>query len=130
MEAAVAVTAEHVKNRQQFGQPLGRLQAVQHMMAESFIELQETRSILYRGLAGIDAEPAGRRRLAVSAAKAYSGDSSRLVCANCVQLHGGYGITDEYQVGHCYRKVVLLEKMFGDTMYHAERVAAAVLPAM
>lgn len=128
MEAAVEATSEHVKNRVQFEQPLGKLQAVQHMMAESFIELQETRSMLYRGLADIEsATPL--RRSAVSAAKAYAGRAGKIVGANCVQLHGGYGITEEYLVAHCYRKLVLLEKLFGDTEYHTERVAEHFLPA-
>lgn len=129
MEAALEATGDHVKSRIAFNAPLGKLQAVQHLLAEAFIEVQESRSILYRGLAEFDAS-ARSRRLAASAAKAYIGPSAKQVCGICVQLHGGYGITDEYLVGHCYRKVVLLEKLFGDTFHHTERVASLAFPVV
>jgi alkylation response protein AidB-like acyl-CoA dehydrogenase len=122
MEAAVALAADHLKTRVQFKQPLGKFQALQHIMAECFVELQETRSILYRGIAGIDGDAESRAE-AVSYAKAYAGPSAKLVGANCVQVHGAIGITEEHAVGNCYRKLVVFEKKFGDTEYHLKRAS-------
>jgi len=124
MEEALAITAEHLKTRVQFGQPLGKFQALQHRMAEMFVEAQESRSILYRSLVHMERDPA-RRGEAVSAAKALIGEAALFVGANCVQLHGGIGITEENRIGHYYTKMLLFEKLFGDTDHHMDRFAAS-----
>lgn len=123
MEAVMEITAEYIKTRVQFGQPIGKFQALQHRMSEMFVEVQHARSILYRGMAYLD-KNATQRRKAISAAKAVAGKASRFVCAQGVQLHGGIGMTEEYQVGHYFRMMTLLEKMFGDTDFHLSRFAA------
>jgi alkylation response protein AidB-like acyl-CoA dehydrogenase len=92
-------------------------------MAEMFVETQETRSILYRGLASIDADPKARRA-AVSAAKVFVGNAGRFVGGQGIQLHGGIGVTEEYSVGHYYKKLVTIEKLYGDTDHHLERFIA------
>jgi alkylation response protein AidB-like acyl-CoA dehydrogenase len=122
MEVVLDLTSEHLKNRVQFGQPLGKFQALQHRMAEMFVEVQEVRSILYRGLAYIDA-PAAERRAAVSAARIVCAGAGRIVGGQGIQLHGGVGMTDEYPVGHYFKRLIALEKAFGDTDYHLERLA-------
>jgi alkylation response protein AidB-like acyl-CoA dehydrogenase len=122
MEAVLQLTSEHLKSRQQFGQPLAKFQALQHRLAEMFVEVQETRSILYRGLAHSDAPPA-ERRAAVSAARIVAANAGRVVGEQGIQLHGGVGMTDEYQVGHYYKRLIALEKAFGDVDYHLERLA-------
>jgi alkylation response protein AidB-like acyl-CoA dehydrogenase len=121
-EAVLDMTGEYVKSRVQFGQPLSKFQATQHRLAEMFVEVQEMRSILYCGLAHIDAEPAQRRR-AVSAAKVVAASSGRLVAGLGIQLHGGIGMTEEYRVGHYFKKMVTTEKLFGDVDYHLARLA-------
>lgn len=123
MQGVMDMTAEYIKTRNQFGQPIGKFQALQHRMAEMFVEAQHTRSILYRGMAYLD-KPEPERSKAVSAAKAAAGKSGRFVCAQGVQLHGGIGMTEEYPVGHYFRLMTLLEKQFGDTDYHLARFAA------
>jgi alkylation response protein AidB-like acyl-CoA dehydrogenase len=123
MEAVMAITADYIKARVQFGQPIGKFQALQHRMAEMFVAVQETRSILYCGIAHLD-RPADERRRMISAAKAVAGRASRFVCAQGIQLHGGMGMTEEYQVGHYFRKMVLMEKMYGDTDFHLGCFAA------
>ena len=123
MEAVMTTTADYIKARVQFGQPIGKFQALQHRMAEMFVAVQETRSILYCGIAHLD-RPTDERRRIISAAKAVAGRASRFVCAQGIQLHGGMGMTEEYQVGHYFRKMVLMEKMYGDTDYHLGRFAA------
>jgi alkylation response protein AidB-like acyl-CoA dehydrogenase len=124
MEAVVEITAEHIKTRVQFGQAIGRFQALQHRMAEMFIELRETRSILYQGMAHIDGT-ATERREAVSAARVYAANAGRFVGGQGIQLHGGVGVTEEYRVGQYYKKLLLLEKLFGDSNWHRRRFAAA-----
>lgn len=123
MEQVLDITAEYLKTRVQFGQPIGKFQALQHKMAEMFVETQETRSILYRGLASIDADPKARRA-AVSAAKVFVGNAGRFVGGQGIQLHGGIGVTEEYSVGHYYKKLVTIEKLYGDTDHHLERFIA------
>jgi len=124
MEAVLELASEYLKTRQQFGQPIGRFQALQHRMAEMFVEVQETRSILYRGIAHLEAAPAARR-VAVSAAKVMLGSAGRFVGGQGIQLHGGIGMTDEYQVGHYYKRLLTLEKMYGDSDWHLDRMVRA-----
>jgi alkylation response protein AidB-like acyl-CoA dehydrogenase len=124
MEAVLAITNDYLKTRQQFGQPIGRFQALQHRMAEMFVDVQETRSILLRGIASLDAEPAARRR-AVSAAKAMLGSAGRFVGGQGIQLHGGIGLTDEHPIGHYYKRLLVLEKLYGDSEWHLSRFIEA-----
>jgi alkylation response protein AidB-like acyl-CoA dehydrogenase len=124
MEVVLQLASEHLRSRQQFGQPLIRFQALQHRLAEMFVEIQETRSILYRGLAYIEA-PAAERRAAVSAAKVVAANAGRVVGEQGIQLHGGVGMTEEYQVGHYFKRLIALEKAFGDVDYHLERLASS-----
>jgi alkylation response protein AidB-like acyl-CoA dehydrogenase len=120
MQAVMEITSAYIKQRVQFGQPLGKFQALQHRMAEMFVEVQSTRSILYRGMAYLDAEPTARRH-AVSAAKVVAGNAARFVGAQGIQLHGGIGLTDEYSVGHYFKKLIAFEKKFGDAEFHIGR---------
>ena len=124
MEAVLELTGEYLKTRQQFGQPIGKFQALQHRMSEMFVEVQETRSILLRGIANLEGEPAARRQ-AVSAAKVMLGTAGRFVGGQGIQLHGGIGVTDEYQVGHYYKRLLALEKIYGDSDWHLDRFIAA-----
>ena len=124
MEAVLALTSDYLKTRQQFGQPIGKFQALQHRMSEMFVEVQETRSILYRGIAHLDDAPAARKQ-AVSAAKVMLGSAGRFVGGQGIQLHGGIGVTDEYQVGHYYKRLLALEKLYGDSDWHLDRFIQA-----
>jgi len=124
MEAVLEMTGEYVKSRSQFGQVLFKFQATQHRLAEMFVEVQELRSILYRGLAHIDAGVTARRR-AISAAKVVAAGAGRTVAGLGIQLHGGIGMTDEYRVGHYFKKIVTFEKLCGDTDYHLARLGAS-----
>ena len=121
MEKVIAITGDYVNERQQFGQPIGKFQALQHRLAEMFVEVQESRSALYRGLAHIDADPEARGR-AVSAAKVAIARSGKQVGALGIQLHGGYGMTMEYQVGHYFRYLTAYEKKYGDLDFHLARM--------
>ncbi|MEO8804485.1 MAG: acyl-CoA dehydrogenase family protein [Burkholderiaceae bacterium] len=124
MEAVLEMTSEYLKTRHQFGQPIGKFQALQHRMAEMFVEVQETRSILYRGIAHLEGGAAARRQ-AVSAAKVVLGTAGRFVGGQGIQLHGGIGVTDEYQIGHYYKRLLVLEKLYGDSEWHLGRFIEA-----
>ncbi len=123
MEAAMEQTAEHLRNRKQFGKPLAAFQALQHRVAEMFVEVQETRSALYHALAHIESEPTVRNA-AVSSAVVVASEAGRIVGGLGIQLHGGVGMTDEYQVGHFFKRLLVLEKAWGDVDYHLDRIAS------
>lgn len=126
MEAVMQMTAEHLKNRSQFGQPLARFQALQHRMAEMFVEVQESRSILYCGLAhtGADAE---RRTTVISAMKAVVAHAGGIVGGAGIQLHGGMGLTAECAVSHYYKKLLAFEMIHGNVDEHLNRLAGRAI---
>jgi len=113
MEACLEITSDYIKTRVQFKQPIGKFQALQHLMADMFVDTQEARSIVLRALASIEA-PAPQRRRAVAAARVVAGESARRVSASGVQMHGGYGQVDEYRISHHFRQMMVLNKLFGD----------------
>jgi alkylation response protein AidB-like acyl-CoA dehydrogenase len=125
MEIVLQLTAEHLKTRTQFGHPIGKFQALQHRMAEMFVEVQEVRSILYCGIAHLDAEPSVRAAV-VSAAKLVTLEAGRLVGGQGVQLHGGIGMTQECAVGQYFKKLLAFEKTYGDADWHVNRLARRV----
>ena len=87
-----------------------------------FVEVQETRSALYHALAHLDAEPR-ERNAAVSSAMVVASEAGRIVGGQGIQLHGGVGMTDEYQVGHFFKRLLVLEKSWGDVDFHLDRIA-------
>ncbi|MGE0383105.1 MAG: acyl-CoA dehydrogenase family protein [Gammaproteobacteria bacterium] len=121
MEACLQVTSAYIKERRQFGQPIGKFQALQHIMSDMFVDTQESRSMLFHGIAHIDdPDPAVRKR-AVSLAKFAIGRAGHAVAAGGIQLHGGYGVTDEYVISRYFRRLMAIEKAFGDTADHGRR---------
>lgn len=125
MESVLQFTSEYLMTRVQFGQPIGKLQALRHRMAEMFVEVQEVRSILYCGLAHLNAEAAVRGAI-ISAAKLVTLEAGRIVGGQGIQLHGGIGVTEEYAVGHYFKKLVAFEKTYGDGAWHLQRLARHV----
>ena len=123
-EQAFATINDYLKTRVQFGQPLSTFQALQHRMARMFTELELMRSVVEAALEAIDA---GRSDLdqAVSLAKATASDTLKLVSREMVQLHGGVGMTDEYDAGLYMKRAAVLEAMWGNAAYHRERFARA-----
>lgn len=121
-EAAFHQTNDYLKQRVQFGQVLSTFQALQHRMAKMFTELELMRSAVEGALEAIDA---GRSDLdqAVSLAKAIASDTLKLVSREMVQLHGGVGMTDEYDPGLYLKRAAVLETMWGNAAYHRDRFA-------
>lgn len=120
MEAVLQLTSDYIKTRMQFGQPIGKFQALQHRMAEMFTDTQSARSLLFHGLSAIDA-PAPARAAAISAAKVGIMQAGKSVTAHGMQLHGGMGMTDEVPVGHYFKRLIALEKAYGDIDWHLAR---------
>lgn len=123
-EAALEVAAKYAGERQQFGQPIGKFQAIQHLASEMFAAAYEARSALYQALAASTSDPASRA-LATSIAKVKLAESGQIVGRNGIQIHGGYGITDEYAISHYHRRLLSLEKQYGDKDHHLRVIAAA-----
>ncbi len=122
MEEVLRICSYYLKERQQFGQPIGKFQSLQHIMADMFVAAHQSRSALYQALANLEADAPDRER-AVSLAGLTIGEAGQVVSRQGVQLHGGYGVTDEYEVSHHYRYQLVLEKRYADLDLHALRVS-------
>jgi pimeloyl-CoA dehydrogenase small subunit len=126
MEAMHAMTLEYLKTRQQFGKPIGQNQVLQHRSAEMLIALEQGRSMAMLAAMMIDEPDPEERAHNIAMAKVGVGQASRFVAQNAVQLHGGIGMTEEYAVGHYFRRVMVVEHMFGDPAHHLSRLAERV----
>ena len=125
MEALLTKTVEYSKTRKQFGTAIGTFQALQHRMADMFIECQLARSIVIMAAMKLDgSEGAAEKAKAVSAAKSRIGKAIRKVSQEAIQIHGGIGMTEELDVGHLFKLVTAAEIMFGNTDFHTERFAS------
>lgn len=116
-------TVEYVKQRTQFGKPIGSFQAIKHRCADMAVTIDASRSAAYYAGWAL-AEDAPDRTRAVSMAKSYSGDASRFVCNESVQLHGGMGFTWELGLHFYLRRAKVLEYSYGDAAYHRDRLLA------
>ena len=126
MEAMHAMTLEYLKTRQQFGKPIGQNQVLQHRAAEILIVLEQGRSMAMLAAMMVEEPDPAERTRNIAMAKVGVGQASRFVAQNAVQLHGGIGMTEEYAVGHYFRRVMVIEHMFGDPTYHLSRLAEGV----
>ena len=120
------VTLDYLKNRTQFGVAIGSFQALQHRMAEMFTELELARSMAFvAAMTLTDEDDAHRRARGISAAKVQIARSGRFVGQNAIQLHGAIGMTEEYKIGHYFKRMTTLERLLGDSDYHLARYIAA-----
>jgi acyl-CoA dehydrogenase len=122
MAQAFALTVEHLKSRQQFGVPIGSFQALKHRAANCFMEIELARSCVLAATRAVDAGDADARRL-VSLAKARCSDGFVLVANEGVQMFGGVGMTDEYDIGFYMKRARVAELSFGDAAFHRDRWA-------
>ena len=125
METLNAQTLEYLKTRQQFGQPIGRFQVLQHRAVDMFIHCEQSRSIALLAAMKSASSDAGERRRAVSAAKALIGRSGRFIGQAAIQLHGGMGVTDEVAASHYAKRLTMIDFWLGDTEHHLARFARA-----
>ncbi len=124
MDAALWLTRDYLSTRKQFGVTLNTFQALQHRMADMLVETELARSMLLRGIAALSDSDPQTRRAGVSAAKVQIAEAAVKVTGEAIQMHGGIGVTEEYVVGHFYKRAVLARGLFGSIDLHLERFAA------
>jgi alkylation response protein AidB-like acyl-CoA dehydrogenase len=123
MDKTLEITAEYLNTRKQFGVLIGSFQSLRHRIADMKMQLELGRSMSYYASLKLNA-PADERRRALSRAKFQLGQSMRFVGQQAVQLHGGIGVTDEYIVGHYFKRLTQMEMQFGDSLHHLGEVSA------
>ena len=121
-EAAFEATLDYLKQRKQFGVLIGSFQALQHRAAEMFCEIELTKSSVMAAMKAADEGSNDLQRLS-SLAKTIAGETLHLVSNEAVQMHGGIGVTDEYDVGFFLKRSRVAEQIFGSAKYHTERYA-------
>jgi pimeloyl-CoA dehydrogenase small subunit len=123
MRVLLDATVEYSKTRKQFGVPIGKFQVLQHRMVDMFIQAEQSASIaLMVTLKLGDSET--ERKKAASAAKVQIGRAGRFVGQQAVQIHGGMGMTDELNVGHYFKRLTMLDALYGNVDHHLKRYAS------
>ena len=123
MQVMHETTLEYLKTRQQFGRPIGQFQVLQHRSVDMLVALEQARSMaMFAAVTAAD-EDATERRRAIAAAKVQIGRSGKHVGQEAIQLHGGIGMTTEYKVGHYFKRMTMIDKMFGDADVHLAMLA-------
>ena len=121
-EAAFETTIDYLKQRKQFGVLIGSFQALQHRAAEMFCEIELTKSSVMGAMKAADEGSNELQRLS-SLAKTMAGETLHLVSNEAVQMHGGIGVTDEYDIGFFLKRARVTEQIFGSSKFHTERYA-------
>ena len=125
MWAAHDQTLAYLKTREQFGQPLAAMQALQHRIVDVYVQCQLAQSMAWDAVEALEQERHARPRgWRVSAAKAFIGDAGRQVGQEAVHLHGGIGMTDELPIGHYLKRLTAIDRMAGDSAWHRSRFTA------
>ena len=123
MQVLVDTTVAYSKQRKQFGVPIGKFQVLQHRMVDMFVNYEQSVSITLMVTLKLDAGEAERAK-AASAAKVTIGKAGRYVGQQAVQIHGGMGMTDELNVGHYFKRLTMIDALYGNTDHHLKRYAA------
>jgi alkylation response protein AidB-like acyl-CoA dehydrogenase len=108
MEQLNALTLDHLKTRQQFGQPIGRFQVLQHRAVDMFIDAEQSKSMAYVAATAAEAGDAAGRRAGADAASEYVARAARRVAKTAIQLHGGMGVTDEMPASHYAKRLTMI----------------------
>ncbi len=120
METATTLTKDYLMTRKQFGRPIGTFQALAHRMSDLLIEMEQARSAVINAAGHLEADR-NTREANVSATKNLMGRAGRLVAEDSIQMHGGIAMTQEYELAHIAKRIVMGDHRFGDTDYHLER---------
>ena len=123
MEVLYKDTVEYTQEREQFDRPLSDFQVLQHRMVDMFMEYEQCKSLLYRATLE-HAQGAATARRTIHALKHLVGKSGTFIAENAVQLHGGMGMTEELRIGHYFKRLIVIDLMFGNADYHLEQFAA------
>jgi len=117
------LTVDYLKTRRQFGREIGSFQILQHRAVDMLIALEQARSMAMFAAMMAAEENAVERRNAAAAAKVQIGRSGKFIGQQAIQLHGGIGMTMEYKVGHYFKRVTMIDTMFGDADHHLRELA-------
>lgn len=120
METIRALTTDYLKIRKQFGKPLGKFQVLQHRMADLLVEIEQARSAVINLAGHVDGARDAREKH-VSATKNLIGIVGKLVAEESIQMHGGIGMTEEYELGHLAKRLIMVDHRLGDATHHLER---------
>jgi len=123
MQAMHETTLEYLKTRQQFGRPIGQFQVLQHRSVDMLVALEQARSMALFAAVTAGETDASERRRAIAAAKVQIGRSGKHIGQEAIQLHGGIGMTMEYKVGHYFKRMTMIDRLFGDADVHLETLA-------
>lgn len=126
METAYALTADYVMVRKQFGHLIGEFQTVRHNIAGMFVDLEFARSMAIAAALAADEPASPERDIELQRAKLVIGRRARTLCQTAIQVHGGIGMSQEYPVGHCLRRIHVLDHLFGDADTQASRLADSI----
>jgi alkylation response protein AidB-like acyl-CoA dehydrogenase len=121
-DEAFGRTVAYLKDRKQFGRAIGEFQALQHRAAHLYTEIEITRAIVLKALQTLDTDFDNADAI-VAAAKARAGTTATLAAQEAVQMHGGIGMTDEFDIGFFLKRVRVGQELFGDSNYHADQLA-------
>lgn len=116
-------TVDYMKQRKQFGRAISEFQVLQHRSVDMFVALEQARSINLFGTVMAGEDDAKSRSRAVSATKVQIGKSGKLIGEEAVQLHGGIAMTMEYKVGHYFKRMTMIEALYGNTADHLAKVS-------
>lgn len=125
MERLLDATVEYTRVRKQFDTPIARFQVLQHRMVDMFTEIEQARSMLYFGAIKLSSPHATEIDSAIAMLKVKMGSASRLVGQTAVQLHGGMGVTEELDVGHMFKRLTMINTLFGSQDYHLDSLVKA-----
>lgn len=123
MQVMHETTLEYLKTRQQFGRPIGQFQVLQHRSVDMLVALEQARSMAMFAAVMAAEENATERRRAMAAAKVQIGRSGKHIGQEAIQLHGGIGMTMEYKVGHYFKRMTMIDMLFGDADSHLATLA-------
>jgi pimeloyl-CoA dehydrogenase small subunit len=126
MEAMHGMTLEYSKTREQFGKPIGSYQVVQHRLADMFMTMEQGRSMAMLATVMVEQPDAAERARKIAMAKVGVGQAGRYVSQSAIQMHGGIGMTEEYAVGHYFRRCMAIERLFGDPAHYLQKLADEV----
>jgi len=129
MQVLHQITLDYVKTRKQFGATLGSFQVVQHRLVDMFIAIEQARSMAILASVHVSLPDRIERRRTMSAAKVLIGQAARYVGQQAVQLHGGMGMTDELNVSHYFKRLTVINLMFGDADHHLGQFSDLMLAA-
>jgi alkylation response protein AidB-like acyl-CoA dehydrogenase len=124
MEVLYKATVEYCKTREQFGQPIGKFQVLQHRMVDMFMEHEQAKSLMFMAAMRMAEGYGDEAKKAVSAFKVQVGKSGRFVGQSAVQLHGGMGMTEELSIGHYFKRLTMIDTLFGNVDFHLKRFGA------